>query len=125
MGESNTRLNERMRKAQHFPQKMITLYLILRYTFIFQRVANELRENNLFLDGQRLLVADQVDQLLGIMKQVVLPRVLADLELFTRIVLRLRNVDLFDYFLEWLRYILLKIRRLPVVNGSLNELEAH
>lgn len=70
-------------------------------------------------------MAYQMNELLGIMKQIVLPRVFADPEFFPGIVLHLRLVDLFDYLLERLGHVLLKVRRLPVIYWSLYELEAH
>lgn len=86
---------------------------------------DELGHDHLLLDRQRLGVADQVDELMRIVEQVVLPRVLGELELLPGVVLLLRCVDFADDFLEGLGDVPLEILRLPVINGPLDETEAH
>lgn len=62
---------------------------------------DELGDDYLLLDGHRLLVADEVDQLVRIVEEVVLPWILRQLELLASVVLLLRCINLPDDVLEW------------------------
>lgn len=66
-----------------------------------------------------------MDELLGVVEQIILPGILAYFEFFTLEVLDLGLVDFGYHLLELLAYVLAEVGRLPVVYWTRNEFQTH
>ena len=86
---------------------------------------NKLRQNHLLCNWHWLFVTYEMNQMFGIMEQVVFPGVFVDAEIFLGIVLLLGGVQCSHKVLKWLWSVLLKIRRLPIINSLMREVECH